>query len=979
MVDIVHAGPVRIRHLAVARSGRTGVCSQSKRSAIVHSGYPIVQTDHWSKRALDFLTAYLDTAQHTVRIATGYFSIPGYDRIRRHLLAQQTFILIGFDEDAHERLRERLLESICEELSRWEVANRRAAVLDLVGKLRRGELRILEALPDTQVGTRLRRGDHAKVYIIDDRFALVGSVNLSLSGLLTNSEGLSVVDHPDRVAYWLEHFEHYWHAPDTQDVTQALIAILEAWLDLATPYAVYLRTLRELLNLRKIDPPRPTYKLPVRYQQVIVERLLRQLSEHRGAMLVASTGLGKTVMATHTALWLAQRGLIHNVLVFAPRAIHVEWEQQFRDAGVSCVVLTRELLDRPATTRQLSASSRQWRMEETLASVDGRYLIIVDESQYFRHRTRAKDGDPRHSFRRLMPVIEEHRPFVLLLTATPYSRDIADVNSQLSLLPHTAPPDYRNTSGQYAMPGVIDVYLQPQAWRVREAAQYFQEFINLPVTTVISTSQVARDFATPTEHGDFIDFHGTPRWVPQIAVHRVRTPVPEEAAMRAALMERVFEHKPLRYRTRERGGVTRDNVQQQAQLAWASSPAALREVVEKTITDEYDVDFIVSPARRQQVLGPILERLRTLPASQDAKLQALCQLVQQGRAEMRKTLIFTERHATAVYLAEQLPLAIPGLRVAATSQRDSSGSYSLRNFEKEVLTLIYGFAPVANEDKLRHRRNRPDSLDVLVVTDAFSAGVNLQDASMVVNYDLAWTPDVLTQRAGRIFRFWHEARLVKLYFFLGTYTTEHEFAAQGAAVESRLARLTERDRGARRFSGLPGLPEEESAEYKRLGNLASLDATYLGLANLGELGEFDAISPLLRHSGVLQRERDVADALADDLTSALVYGGQKPLVYLLLGHPDGYSWSVVDMDTLTPRSYTEDQLLGLIACRPETPTAEIAPDRIEEAAQQARDLWMQQHPHYRPEQVKRICALYLQPRTRAAEISAVLGESLRGT
>lgn len=857
-----------------------------------------MQTDHWSTRTLDFLNPHLQDARQTVRIATGYFSIQGYDLIRRYLASKRTYILVGFDESAQGVLRQHLLTAIRDDLSRWDAENRRVAVLELVRKLREGELRILDAAPGGHTEARLRHGDHAKVYLMDDRVALVGSVNLSASGLLANGEGMATVTDPERVAYWVRRFEDFWHAPDTQDITQELIALLEAWLALATPYDIYLRTLLALITLRKVEPPRANYKMPVRYQQVIIERVLRQLTAHRGAMLVASTGLGKTVMATHTALWLVQRGLIHNVVVFAPRAIHREWERQLTLAGIAHQVQTRELLDRPAPKRQ-RVSSRSAQLDETLASIDERYLIIVDESQYFRHRTRAKDGDPRHSFRRLLPVVAQRKPFVLLLTATPYSRGVADVNSQLALLPHTADPDYRLPSGQFAIPGMIDEHLQPRAWRVSEGEGYFEEFTDLPVTTVISTSHIARDFATHTADGDFIDFHGKRRWIPQISGHRISTPLPEEASMRAALVTGVFQHTPVRYRSRDRGGVTRVNVQQQAELAWTSSPAALCDVIERTIQDSYKADFTSPKEQRERVPSPIRERLMALPAAQDAKFQALCRLLRQAQQTGQKTLIFAERHATVVYLAEQLPLAIPGLRVAATSYRDAQGKYGLRSYEDEVLDLIYGFAPVANEDNLRTRRNQPAPLDVLVVTDAFSAGVNLQDASLAIHYDLAWTPDILGQRSGRILRFWHEPRRVDLYFFLSSYASTPEGSTLSAMVEARLARLTERDQGARRFSGLPGVPERDSVRYERLGDLAGVGEEYLGLADIGEIGEFDAISPLLRHSGVLQKERVRAEALGDDLTSALVYNGSEPLVYVLLRHPDGYSWYVVNANSMS--------------------------------------------------------------------------------
>src|SRR5690606_10168323 len=121
------------------------------------------------------------------------------------------------------------------------------------------------------------------------------------SGLKGNVEAVSIIDDADRIAFWLEQFEHYWSAPDTENITAALIAALEAWLNLRPPFDIYLKTLLALGPGKEVQPPSANYKMPVKYQQVVIERLIRQLQTYRGAMLVASTGLGKTVIAIHAA------------------------------------------------------------------------------------------------------------------------------------------------------------------------------------------------------------------------------------------------------------------------------------------------------------------------------------------------------------------------------------------------------------------------------------------------------------------------------------------------------------------------------------------------------------------------------------------------------------------------------------------------------------------------------------------------------
>src|SRR5690606_37435578 len=63
--------------------------------------------------------------------------------------------------------------------------------------------------------------------------------------------------------------------------------------------------------------------------------------------------------------------------------------------------------------------------------------------------------------------------------------------------------------------------------------------------------------------------------------------------------------------------------------------------------------------------------------------------------------------------------------------------------------IIERFAPLANGV----RPPRPaEDVRVLIATDVLAEGMNLQDASMVVSYDLPWNPVRLSQRFGRIDR-----------------------------------------------------------------------------------------------------------------------------------------------------------------------------------------------------------------------------------
>ena len=67
-----------------------------------------------------------------------------------------------------------------------------------------------------------------------------------------------------------------------------------------------------------------------------------------------------------------------------------------------------------------------------------------------------------------------------------------------------------------------------------------------------------------------------------------------------------------------------------------------------------------------------------------------------------------------------------------------------------VENIIERFAPEAND--ARNKIDPSDEIDVLFATDVAGEGVNLQDANLVINYDLHWNPLRLIQRIGRVDR-----------------------------------------------------------------------------------------------------------------------------------------------------------------------------------------------------------------------------------
>ena len=133
----------------------------------------------------------------------------------------------------------------------------------------------------------------------------------------------------------------------------------------------------------------------------------------------------------------------------------------------------------------------------------------------------------------------------------------------------------------------------------------------------------------------------------------------------------------------------------------------------------------------------------------DTKLAALEKLITKTHPD-QKVLLFTQFADTVNYLTEELK---------------SRGIVKLEGVtgqSEDPTSLAWRFSPISNEKQL----NKGDELRVLIATDVLSEGQNLQDCSIVVNYDLPWALIRLVQRVGRVDRIGQKSDIINCYSFL---------------------------------------------------------------------------------------------------------------------------------------------------------------------------------------------------------------------
>ena len=133
---------------------------------------------------------------------------------------------------------------------------------------------------------------------------------------------------------------------------------------------------------------------------------------------------------------------------------------------------------------------------------------------------------------------------------------------------------------------------------------------------------------------------------------------------------------------------------------------------------------------------------RNLSPEKDDKLERLITALQSDpQLQSHKVVLFTEFKDTARYLWRELQ---------ARGFTDLEELDSTRRVDREV--VIKRFAPYYNctpEERVSFLA-RP--IRLLISTDVLSEGLNLQDAHLIINYDLHWNPVRLMQRIGRVDR-----------------------------------------------------------------------------------------------------------------------------------------------------------------------------------------------------------------------------------
>ncbi len=178
-------------------------------------------------------------------------------------------------------------------------------------------------------------------------------------------------------------------------------------------------------------------------------------------------------------------------------------------------------------------------------------------------------------------------------------------------------------------------------------------------------------------------------------------------------------------------------------------------VLDKVNNTKYNLEAFSNDIKKEFELIDIILKELKLFKNPDSKLNALIDLLKKLDKEKlagEKVLIFSYFADTINYLEKNIFKLSNGLL------NESNTAFVSTKNRNDSEILAKRFSPIAKGYTLNN-----DEIRYLFSTDILSEGQNLQDAGIIINYDLHWNPVRMIQRNGRINRIGSNYENVYIY------------------------------------------------------------------------------------------------------------------------------------------------------------------------------------------------------------------------
>jgi superfamily II DNA or RNA helicase len=472
-------------------------------------------------------------------------------------------------------------------------------------------------------------------------------------------------------------------------------------------------------------------------------------------VLADDPGAGKTIMAGLYIRELIMRADARRILVVAPGSLVEQWRDElFEKFGLEFHIFSKELEasspsgnpfeDHDHLIVRLDQMSRNEESQDKLciASWD---LVIFDEAHKLSAHFFGKEMKRTKRFN-FAEKIGQHTRHLLLMTATPHNGKEEDFQLFLSLL------DSDRFYGKFR-DGVHKVDCSDLMRRMvkeemvkfdgtklfpeRKAYTVNYKLSNIEAALYESVTQYVQ-----TEMGKADQLDGSRKGSVGFALAALQRRL---ASSPEAIFQSLKRRKErLEHRIREeRLGVRGQQILAETLIDVPEDDDDLnaeeQEGLEETLVDQATAARTISELESEVIVlqGLELQAKAVVVSGQDRKWDELSRILQNDPAmrdaggHQRKLIIFSEHRDTLNYLYQKISGVLGNAESIVTIHGGTHRD------ERRRIQAIF--------------RSDPD-VRVLIATDAAGEGVNLQNANLMVNYDLPWNPNRLEQRFGRIHR-----------------------------------------------------------------------------------------------------------------------------------------------------------------------------------------------------------------------------------
>ena len=479
-------------------------------------------------------------------------------------------------------------------------------------------------------------------------------------------------------------------------------------------------------------------------------------------VLADDPGAGKTIMAGLFIRELLMRADAKRVLIVAPGSLVEQWQDEmFEKFGLSFTLFSREQVEQSRSGNpfddfdlliaRVDQLARSEDLQEKLMLTQWD-LVVVDEAHklsasYFGNKV---NKTKRFLLGETLGAITRH---FLLMTATPHNGKEEDFQLFMSLL--DADRFYGKFRDGAHKVDVTDLmrrmvkedmlrfdgtrlFPERRAYTVNYKLSDPEAALYAAVTDYVKTEFARADQLADGGRKGTVGFALT-------ALQRRLASSPEaiyqSLKRRRNKLKRSVEDEKLR----QRGQALAETLNGSNGLPediWDSAddlPSEDYEALEERLVDQATASQTIPELEAEIIILEGLEEQarQVVHSGQDRKWDELSRLLQDtpemhdDAGRQRKLIIFTEHRDTLNYLAVKI--------------RGLIGS-------EEAVVMIHGGVKREERRKVQELFRNDPTARVLIATDAAGEGVNLQNANLMVNYDLPWNPNRLEQRFGRIHR-----------------------------------------------------------------------------------------------------------------------------------------------------------------------------------------------------------------------------------